>query len=40
LSAGASFKQQRKNMKKGKKPIKERQYHHVEINKLAKAFED
>ena len=27
-------------MKKGKKPIRERQYHGVEISKLAKAFED
>lgn len=27
-------------MKKGKKPIRERQYHTVEISKLAKAFED
>lgn len=41
LSAGAQFKQQRQQMKKkGKKAAKERQYHDIEISKLAKAFED
>lgn len=32
VSAGEKFKQQRKNMKKGKKQLKERKYHNVEIH--------
>jgi HSP20 family molecular chaperone IbpA len=39
LSAGQAFKNSRKNLKGKSKRKKERQYHKVDVTKLAAAFE-